>query len=177
MFCNRCGAQLKPDYRVCPQCGNVIQGQVVPGALPGQGRVARHLKTLAVLWMIVAGVWLIPGFGLLVAGSVSGIFIPMGTILAEIWARSYFTPQAAFFCWWQPADSRWDGDCCSTDRGRESQPLCWELSRCFIRRWRRPWEFTRFGCCSRRIQSASSGNWLRPTQTSLPHHHLIQAFL
>jgi hypothetical protein len=77
MFCNKCGGPLQPDYRVCPRCGNVIQGSVLtPGIVP-QGRVARHIKTLAVLWMIVAAFWLIPAFGTLIAGSVTGLFIPM----------------------------------------------------------------------------------------------------
>jgi hypothetical protein len=43
-----------------------------------QGRVARHIKTLAILWMIVGAFWLIPAFGILIAGSMAGIFIPMG---------------------------------------------------------------------------------------------------
>ena len=77
MFCNTCGAQLQPDFRVCPRCGNTVQGSVPPLAILQQGRVARHIKTLAVLWMIVAAFWLIPAFGILIAGSMVGVFAPM----------------------------------------------------------------------------------------------------
>jgi hypothetical protein len=78
MFCNKCGGPIQPDYRVCPKCGNAIQGTVMPPTAFPQGRVARHVKTLAILWMVVAAFWLIPAFGTLIAGSMAGFFIPMG---------------------------------------------------------------------------------------------------
>jgi hypothetical protein len=80
MFCNKCGGPLQPDYRVCPKCGNVIQGTV---AVPQQGRVARHLQILATLWIIVGCLWLIPAVGMLVLGSVAHLFIPMGESMAR----------------------------------------------------------------------------------------------
>src|SRR5437660_1464321 len=80
MFCNQCGGPLQPDYRVCPKCGNVIQGTV---AVPQQGRVARHLQILATLWIIVGCLWLIPAVGMLVLGSVAHLFIPMGESMAR----------------------------------------------------------------------------------------------
>src|SRR5437016_4072921 len=80
MFCNQCGGPLQPDYRVCPKCGNVIQGTV---AVPQQGRVARHLQILATLWIIVGCLWLIPAVGMLVLGRVAHRFIPMGECMSR----------------------------------------------------------------------------------------------
>jgi zinc ribbon protein len=77
MFCNTCGAPIQPDYRVCPKCGRAVQGAGMPAAPFPQGRVARHIKPLAILWMVVGAFWLIPAFGILIAGSMAGVFLPM----------------------------------------------------------------------------------------------------
>lgn len=76
MFCNHCGAQLQPTFRVCPNCGSSIAGQVY---MPSQGRVARHIKTLAILWMIVGAVWLIPASIMLMLGSFAHM-LPLGDL-------------------------------------------------------------------------------------------------
>ena len=34
MFCNKCGTQVGPDARVCPQCGNLLGGAVPPVTPP-----------------------------------------------------------------------------------------------------------------------------------------------
>lgn len=63
MYCNRCGAPLQPDFRVCPKCG-------IPVAMPGTppvyaassgSRMERHLRTLGILWIVAGCLWLIPG--------------------------------------------------------------------------------------------------------------------
>src|SRR5919197_4722132 len=79
MFCNKCGSELQPDYRVCPNCGNPVQRT----AAPQQGRVARHIQILATLWIIVGCFWLIPALGMLLLGSVAHLFIPMGEKMAR----------------------------------------------------------------------------------------------
>ncbi len=73
MFCNQCGTQLQPDYNVCARCGQPAVGRT---ALPAQGRLERHLHTLAILWMVVGALFLIPSLVLMVLGSVVHIVVP-----------------------------------------------------------------------------------------------------
>ena len=63
MFCNRCGAQLQPDFNVCPKCGAPV-GSTVPVA--PRGRLERHLRTVSILWIIVGMLWVIPSLGLMI---------------------------------------------------------------------------------------------------------------
>jgi hypothetical protein len=62
MFCNRCGAQLQPDFVVCPKCGRHL-GYPAAGS-----RLEHHLRTLGSLWMVIGGLFLIPALGLMVFG-------------------------------------------------------------------------------------------------------------
>jgi len=55
MFCDRCGAAVD-GARFCPGCGKSF----APAAGPVQGRVAAHVKTLGILWLVRAGLRLIP---------------------------------------------------------------------------------------------------------------------
>jgi zinc ribbon protein len=80
MFCNQCGAPLQQDYRVCPKCGNAVQG---PIAATQPGRVARHIQVLAILWIIVGVFWLIPATVMLVLGGVAHMFIPFGETMGR----------------------------------------------------------------------------------------------
>lgn len=66
MFCNRCGAELQPDFVACPKCGRRI-GDPVRGV--AQSRLENHLRTLGVLWMVLGGLFLIPAVGLIIFGS------------------------------------------------------------------------------------------------------------
>ncbi len=85
MFCNKCGSPLQADYRVCPKCGNPVQGAVAsPAYAPvHRGRVARHIQTLAILWIVVGGFWLIPAIVMMVLGTVAHIFIPFGDAMGR----------------------------------------------------------------------------------------------
>ncbi len=88
MFCNRCGAQIEPDVKVCPKCGNpvgsaagvsaptdsgpVTPNPVTPGPIaPGFGaparrtRLERHLRTVGILWIVAGVLWLIPSLALI----------------------------------------------------------------------------------------------------------------
>ena len=65
MFCNRCGTQLQPDFLLCPKCGRRVGDPLSPLA---QSRLERHLHTLGILWMVIGGLFLIPGAGLMVFG-------------------------------------------------------------------------------------------------------------
>lgn len=65
MFCTRCGAQTQPDFALCPHCGCRLSAP--PGPL-AQSRLERHLHTLAILWMAIGGLFLIPAAALMVFG-------------------------------------------------------------------------------------------------------------
>ncbi|HZS71920.1 MAG TPA: zinc ribbon domain-containing protein [Candidatus Acidoferrum sp.] len=57
MFCDRCGAPIAPGAQFCTACGKAVLAGVVPEVQPGRavagdGRVQRHLKVLAILWLV-----------------------------------------------------------------------------------------------------------------------------
>src|SRR5215469_7451396 len=83
MFCDRCGSSLAPNARFCTTCGKEIYpstatGQPAPAPTrPGtpvypagsyDGRVQRHVKTLAVLWGINGALRLMEVFSLYMIG-------------------------------------------------------------------------------------------------------------
>jgi zinc-ribbon domain len=60
MFCNRCGAELQPEFHLCPKCGNPV-ARTAPGAIPAfRTRLERHLRPVGILWIVVGALWLIP---------------------------------------------------------------------------------------------------------------------
>jgi len=73
MFCNACGAQLQPQFRVCPSCGCPITS-VVPVTLPS--RLQRYLRTLGILWIAAGAVFVIPGLVLMAVSGVARAAIP-----------------------------------------------------------------------------------------------------
>ena len=79
MFCTRCGTQLQPGFAVCPTCA----GPLAPAPI-GQSRLERHLHTLAILWMAISGLFLIPAAALMVFGRAARLFIHHQEPLAPI---------------------------------------------------------------------------------------------
>jgi len=80
MFCSKCGAQIGPDARVCPQCGNV------QGALP---------VTPAVVWNAPVGVkaqtgrWVSAGWAMVTADMgnyalISLIFVAVNSVASVV---------------------------------------------------------------------------------------------
>ena len=66
MFCNRCGAQLQPDFNLCPKCGNPVQKAAPAAAMPApRTRLERHLRPVGILWIIVGALWIIPSAALM----------------------------------------------------------------------------------------------------------------
>jgi hypothetical protein len=82
MFCNRCGAQLQPDFNVCPKCGKQVGD---PVSAVAQTRLQRHLRTLGILWIVAGGLFLIPSFLLMAVRSV----VPFAVPGAEHMARAF----------------------------------------------------------------------------------------
>src|SRR5262249_61135723 len=81
MFCNHCGNALQSEYSVCPYCGSLVQGAV---ASPNEGRVERHIKIIAILWMIMAGLWVFSGFALLAFGIFGFFLFAFGATLGRV---------------------------------------------------------------------------------------------
>ena len=57
MFCDRCGAPLTPGAQFCGSCGKAVVAAAVAAPQPGRvvagdGRVERHLKAVAILWLV-----------------------------------------------------------------------------------------------------------------------------
>ena len=112
MFCNKCGGPIQPDYRVCPKCGNPIPGAVSAAPMyapPQRSRVARHIQTLGILWIIVGAFWLIPAIVLMVLGTVAHAFIPFGNAVGRAVGPAFlhllgfgflFVAAAAFMAGW-----------------------------------------------------------------------------
>jgi len=72
MFCVRCGSPMQPDSQACAHCGRRIGD---PVSAVAQSRLERHLHTLAVLWMAIGGLFLIPSVILMLLGSTFHIVI------------------------------------------------------------------------------------------------------
>lgn len=112
MFCNKCGGPIQPDYRVCPKCGNPIPGVVSAPAMyvpPQRNRVARHIQTLGILWIIVGAFWLIPAIVMMALGTVAHAFIPFGNAMGRVLGPAFlhllgfgflFVAAAAFMAGW-----------------------------------------------------------------------------
>jgi hypothetical protein len=70
MFCNRCGAQLQPDFNLCPKCGNPAANKapvtVNAPVLVSRTRLERHLRPVGILWIVVGALWLIPSGALMI---------------------------------------------------------------------------------------------------------------
>ena len=101
MQCANCGAPVVLGQRFCSKCGRPVAmppppvavpappPQPVPAAQPsfpgpgagyaGPSRVARHVTTLGLLWIIYSGLRLIPGMALLVLGHTSFPFMTIPT--------------------------------------------------------------------------------------------------
>lgn len=78
MFCDRCGHPLRDDAQFCSACGKrLVPSAVAPAvalaAPAADGRVVRHLKVLASLWLVYALLRLMASFWLFIFGRT---FIP-----------------------------------------------------------------------------------------------------
>lgn len=114
MFCDRCGAQVPGQARFCQSCGKAFGGAAaMPVGIAG-GRVARHVRLLGILWLILSGFRLLSGFVLMgvfgsrryipgmpffvhgivsgigftfIAGAILGLAAGWGLLQRESWGR------------------------------------------------------------------------------------------
>jgi hypothetical protein len=75
MFCDQCGARVPDLARFCPSCGKAFGGSTAAVSAPAQGRVARHVKVVAILWLVLSGFRLLTAIVLMGLGR-RGIYIP-----------------------------------------------------------------------------------------------------
>jgi len=54
MFCDRCGQRLNDNAQFCSACGKALGPGAVPAVVAplADGRVGRHIKILASLWLV-----------------------------------------------------------------------------------------------------------------------------
>ena len=71
MFCDRCGTSLPPTVRFCPTCGKAFAP--VPQVPVPAPRVAGHIRTLGILWIVYSAIHMIPG---LIVGSLLPHWLP-----------------------------------------------------------------------------------------------------
>ena len=79
MFCNHCGGQVQEGQRFCGSCGKTVTAGTPPVAAPAAGRVARHVRMLAVFWIALSALNLLRGGGRL-----------MGARMFRMWGRGWF---------------------------------------------------------------------------------------
>jgi zinc-ribbon domain len=96
MFCNKCGSALQPDDKICAKCGTPVAGGVItpaptpiPSIVPAQSRLARHLRTLGVLWIVVGALWLVPSMALFILGRNPHFMMPSGTFWGPVFGPSF----------------------------------------------------------------------------------------
>ncbi len=62
MYCVNCGANVQPEQRFCATCGKPTGATPAPPpAAPPLGRVARHARTVGILWIAFAALSLLRG--------------------------------------------------------------------------------------------------------------------
>lgn len=102
MFCNQCGGEVQPNQRFCSSCGKAAPPTGPPPAppagpvyAPGAGRVARHVKMLAVFWIALSALNLLKSGGRFFGARVIGAYghgwfddagwgFPVGDILPAV---------------------------------------------------------------------------------------------
>ncbi len=62
MFCNHCGAKFDGEPQFCRACGKPVTGMPAATAAPAPaGRLQRHLRLLAIFWLVFAALRLLKG--------------------------------------------------------------------------------------------------------------------
>ena len=88
MFCNACGNSMPDDARFCAKCGKPVTG-VTPAVVATKTRLAKHLSTLALLWIIYSLLRLFAGGAVLFAGS---MFIGHSMMFGWPFTHFFFLP-------------------------------------------------------------------------------------
>jgi zinc ribbon protein len=95
MYCERCGTQIQPGVRFCSGCGRSFEPSPVLSQQT-DGRVHRHLRLLAVLWMAMGGLRLFAAAALYTIGRFVFVRIPL-PMLPDHFLGGLVTMVASFF--------------------------------------------------------------------------------
>ena len=88
MFCDNCGTSIIPGQNFCNRCGKQLVAAVHPPAQeppppprsaplpPVETRVEKHIKIVAILWLVVSIFGLLPALGLFFGGGIAMHFVP-----------------------------------------------------------------------------------------------------
>jgi len=90
MFCDDCGASVMPGQNFCSKCGKQLAATVNPPAQQQEqavpprnaalaappGRIEKHTRVLAILWLAISIFRLIPAFGFFFGSGIALHFIP-----------------------------------------------------------------------------------------------------
>jgi hypothetical protein len=74
MFCDSCGTNLTTNVNFCPSCGKPIRAAGT--ATTARGRIATHLRIVAILWIVLSMFHLLPALALLSVFHFAGDFFP-----------------------------------------------------------------------------------------------------
>ena len=91
MFCDNCGTSVTPGQNFCSRCGKRLAEPGRPAApeppppppprpapfSPVPTRIEKHTRILAILWLVVSVLGLMPALGLFFGGGMAMHFIPM----------------------------------------------------------------------------------------------------
>lgn len=88
MFCSNCGSTLIPGQNFCNKCGKqvVVEAASPPPAPPlvasgaplpaVQNRIEKHTRILAILWLVLSILRLVPALGLWFGSGIAMHFMP-----------------------------------------------------------------------------------------------------
>lgn len=80
MYCESCGAKFEEGQNLCGACRRQ-SGTVAPlVAAQAAGRVARHLRRVAILWIVFPLFRIVGGLGALFVGSLAPLFLSMNSM-------------------------------------------------------------------------------------------------
>lgn len=105
MYCERCGAQIPGEARFCPGCGRSFEAV---SARPSEGRVNRHVRLLAVLWLALGALRLVAAAAVYMVGQFILVRVPVplmperliGGIMAFAASLFLFSAILAFVAGW-----------------------------------------------------------------------------
>ena len=95
MYCDRCGQQVRDDAQFCSTCGKPLAPSPAPpapvpvAAAAAEGRVVRHLKILASLWLVYAILRLMGMFWFFVIGRAILPSVIDGMMSSGPWVHSW----------------------------------------------------------------------------------------
>lgn len=80
MFCNACGIEIQPQFKVCPNCGRPIASAQPKTTTSPAGQ---HVHTLGILWVVAGAIFLIPAVILMAVSSIAHAAIPANEAVAR----------------------------------------------------------------------------------------------